>query len=124
MKKFADVLTRWEHKELSAQEAGEILGCSERQFRRWRRRYEEEGEAGLADRRLGRASVRRVPVDRIIWMIGEYRTRHAGWNVKHFHEYLQRQYGFEWGYTWTKLQLQSAGLVDRARRRGPPPAQA
>jgi hypothetical protein len=60
-----------------------------------------------------------VPVDRIIWMIGEYRTRHAGWNVKHFHEYLQRQYGFEWGYTWTKLQLQSAGLVDRARRRGP-----
>jgi len=118
MKKFADVLTRWEHKELSAQEAGEILGCSERQFRRWRRRYEEEGEAGLADRRLGRASVRRVPVDRIIWMIGEYRTRHAGWNVKHFHEYLQRQYGFEWGYTWTKLQLQSAGLVDRARRRG------
>jgi transposase len=119
MKKFADVLTRWEHKELSAQEAGEILGCSERQFRRWRRRYEEEGEAGLADRRLGRASVRRVPVDRIIWMIGEYRTRHAGWNVKHFHEYLQRQYGFEWGYTWTKLQLQSAGLVDRARRRGP-----
>jgi transposase len=119
MKKFTDVLTRWEHKELSAQEAGEILGCSERQFRRWRRRYEEEGEAGLADRRLGRASVRRVPVDRIIWLLGEYRTRHTGWNVKHFHEYLQRQYGFEWGYTWTKLQLQSAGLVGRTKRRGP-----
>ena len=118
MKKFVDVLTRWEHKELSAQEAGELLGCSERQFRRWRRRYEEEGDGGLADRRLGRASVRRVPVDRIIWMLGEYRTRHAGWNVKHFHEYLRRQYGFEWGYTWTKRQLQSAGLVDRAKRRG------
>lgn len=119
MTKFANVLKRWEHKELSAQEAGELLGCSERQFRRWRRRYEEEGVAGLADRRLGRASVRRVPVDRIIWMLGEYRTRHAGWNVKHFHEYLRRQYGFEWGYTWTKRQLQSAGLVDRTKRRGP-----
>ena len=118
MTKFADVLTRWKHKELSAQEAGELLGCSERQFRRWRRRYEEEGSAGLADRRLGRASVRRVPVDKIIWMIGEYRTRHMGWNVKHFHEYLRRQYGFEWGYTWTKRQLQTAGLVDRARTRG------
>jgi hypothetical protein len=118
MTKFANVLRRWEHKELSAQEAGELLGCSERQFRRWRRRYEEEGDGGLADRRLGRASVRRVPVDRIIWMIGEYRTRHAGWNVRHFHEYLRKQYGFEWGYTWTKLQLQSAGLVDRAKRRG------
>jgi transposase len=118
MTKFASVLTRWERKELSAQEAGELLGCSERQFRRWRRRYEEEGVAGLADRRLGRASMRRVPVDRIVWMIGEYRTRHTGWNVKHFHEYLRRQYGFEWGYTWTKRQLQSAGLVDRAKRRG------
>ena len=74
MAKFADVLRRWEHRELSAQEAGELLGCSERQFRRWRRRYEEEGHAGLADRRLGRASVRHVPVDKIIWMIGEYRT--------------------------------------------------
>jgi Helix-turn-helix domain len=118
MTKFANVLKRWERKELSAQEAGEILGCSERQFRRWRRRHGEEGDAGLVDRRLGRASVRRVPVDRIIWMIGEYRTRHTGWNVRHFHEYLRRQYGFEWGYTWTKLQLQSAGLVDRAKRRG------
>jgi hypothetical protein len=77
MTKFASVLNRWEHKELSAQEAGELLGCSERQFRRWRRRYEEEGHAGLVDRRLGRASVRRVPVDRIIWMLGEYRTRHT-----------------------------------------------
>jgi transposase len=118
MTKFASVLKRWEHKELSAQEAGELLGCSERQFRRWRRRYEEEGDGGLADRRLGRASVRRVAVDRIIWMIGEYRTRHMGWNVKHFHEYLRQQYGFEWGYTWTKRQLQAAGLVDRARTRG------
>jgi hypothetical protein len=62
--------------------------------------------------------VRRVPVDRIIWMIGEYRTRHMGWNVKHFHEYLRQQYGFAWGYTWTKRQLQAAGLVDRARTRG------
>ena len=37
-------------------EAGEILGCSERQFRRYRARYEEEGLQGLFDRRLGKAS--------------------------------------------------------------------
>src|SRR6516162_9419563 len=63
MQKFRDVLSRWERKELSAMEAGELLGCSERQFRRYRRRYEEEGLAGLVDRRLGKASLRRVPVD-------------------------------------------------------------
>jgi transposase len=55
MERFCDVLGRWERKELSAAEAGEILGCSERQFRRYRRRYEEDGLDGLADRRLGKA---------------------------------------------------------------------
>jgi hypothetical protein len=118
MQKFADILKRWERKELSAQEAGEILGCSERQFRRYRRRYEDEGDAGLADRRLGKASFRRVPIDKVTWMLGQYRTHHMGWNVKHFHEHIQRQYGFEWGYTWTKLRLQAAHLVGRATKRG------
>ena len=119
MQKFVRVLSRWRTGELSAAEAGELLGCSERQFRRYRRRFEEEGDAGLKDRRLGKASTRRVPVDKIIWMLGEYRTRHMGWNVKHFHEHLQRQYGFAWGYTWTKTQLHAAGLVTRSARRGP-----
>jgi len=118
MKKFRDVLSRWERKELSAIEAGELLGCSERQFRRYRARYEEEGIDGLVDRRLGKASARRVPVDAIEWMLDQYRTHHRGWNVKHFHEHLQQRHSFGWGYTWTKTQLHAVGLVERAARRG------
>jgi transposase len=118
MQKFRDVLSRWERRELSALEAGELLGMSERQFRRYRQRYEDEGLAGLADKRLGKASAKRVPVDRIAWLTEQYRTHHMGWNVKHFHEHLQRQHGFRWGYTWTKTQLHTAGLVERAARRG------
>lgn len=118
MQKFRDVLSRWEARELSALEAGELLGCSERQFRRWRQRYEEEGLEGLLDKRLGLASARRVPVDEIAWLLEEYRTHHSGWSVKHFHEHLQQHHGFRWGYTWTKTQLQAAGLVRPARRRG------
>ena len=67
MQKFVDVLGRWERSELSALEAGEILGMSERQFRRYRARFEEEGLAGLADRRLGKPSARRVPGTRSPW---------------------------------------------------------
>jgi transposase len=118
MQKFRDVLSRWERRELSALEAGELLGMSERQFRRYRQRYEDEGPAGLADRRLGKASVRRVPVDEIAWLTEQYRTHHLDWNAKHFHEHLQRHHGFRWGYTWTKTQLHTAGLVERAHRRG------
>jgi hypothetical protein len=51
-------------------------------------------------------------------MLSEYRTRHLGWNVKHFHEHLRARHGFRWGYTFTKTQLHAAGLVDRAKRRG------
>jgi len=118
MQKFRDVLSRWERRELSAMEAGELLGCSERQFRRYRQRYEEEGQAGLADKRLGKASARRVPVDQIAWLLEEYRRHYPGWTVKHFHETLQRRHGFRWSYTWTKTQLHAAGLMAAARRRG------
>jgi hypothetical protein len=52
MQKFPDVLSRWERKELSAMEAGELLGCSERQFRRYCRRHEEDGLIGLVDHTL------------------------------------------------------------------------
>src|SRR5436190_22434070 len=62
MKKFRDVLSRWERKELSGLEASELLGISARQFRRYPDRCEEEGLAGLADKRLGNASAKRARV--------------------------------------------------------------
>lgn len=118
MQKFRDILSRWDRRELSAMEAGEILGCSERQFLRYRRRYEEDGLEGLVDRRLGKASPMRVPVDEVSWMLDQYASHYLGWNVKHFHEHLEKRHNFRWGYTWVKAQLQAAGLVERAKRRG------
>ena len=118
VEKFCDVLSRWKARELSALEASEILGCSERQFRRHRRRYEEEGLDGLFDKRLGRASARRVPIDKLTWMLSEYRTRYTGWAIKHFYEHLQKQHNFRWSYTWVKTQLHTARLVPPAPRRG------
>ncbi|MEI9408520.1 ISNCY family transposase [Mesorhizobium salmacidum] len=118
MQKFRDVLSRWDRGDLSMLEAGELLGMSERQFRRYRDRYEEAGEAGLVDRRLGKVSGRRVPGEMVEEMLRLYRERYRGWNVKHFHEHLVRDHNFSWGYTFTKAQLHAAGLVERAKRRG------
>ena len=58
--KFDEVYGRTYRGELSQLEAAEILGMSERTFRRWRDRFEAEGAEGLYDRRLGRVSVRRA----------------------------------------------------------------
>jgi len=118
MQKFCDVLGRWEAGQLSMMEAGELLGMSERQFRRYRDRYEEEGLEGLVDRRLGKPSSKRVPTAERDRMLELYREAYRGWNVKHFHEHLRRDHAFRWGYTWVKMQLHTAGLVERAKRRG------
>jgi transposase len=118
MIKFLDILGRYEAAEFSQLEAAELLGVGERTFRRWRHRYEEDGEAGLLDRRLGKVSAKRVPADRQAQVEALYRTRYAGFTAKHFHEHLARDHAFGWGYTWTKTFLHSKGLLERAERRG------
>jgi Helix-turn-helix domain len=80
--KFRSVLDRYESSERNQREAAELLGIGERTFRRWQQRYEEAGEAGLLDRRLGRASGKRVPRDREEEVERLYRTRYRGFTTK------------------------------------------
>jgi transposase len=116
--KFESVLDRWKRRELSQVEAAELLGIGERSFRRWHERYEEAGQAGLADRRLGKASAKRVPVDEAMRVKELYRERYEGFTAKHFHEHLVKDHGFRWGYTWTKTFLHTQRLLAPAPRKG------
>ena len=115
--RFESLLDRQEDGELSQVEAAELLGMSERSFRRWRERLRDEGPAGLADRRLGKRSPRRASVTEISRMLDLYRGSYADFTVKHFHEQLLKRHGYKLGYTVTKVHLQRAGLVVRAPRR-------
>jgi transposase len=99
-------------------EAAELLGMSERTFRRWSKRFEEDGEEGLLDRRLGRRSGRAVPDAEAAEMERLYRERYWGFTAKHFHEHLKKDHDFRWSYSWTKSYLQSRGLLAKAPRRG------
>jgi transposase len=114
--RFEDVLGRSQRSELSQMEAAELLGISERTFRRWRDRYREVGPSGLDDRRLT-PSLRRAPVAEIERMLGLYRDLYRGFTVKHFHEQLAKRHNYVLGYTVTKLHLQREGLVVRAKTR-------
>jgi transposase len=117
MARIVEAIGRWRSGALSCMEAAEVLGMSERHFRRLRDRYEAEGAEGLIDRRRGRVSGRRVPLDRIEWVLEQFRTRYFDFTVKHFHERLVAEHRFALGYTWTKRVLQDAGLVRQAPRR-------
>ena len=115
--KFEEIFERTRSRELSQEEAGLVLGVSERTFRRWRERFEAEGAAGLYDRRLGRVSAHRVPVDTVMQVLDLFDTRYRDFTAKHFHEKLVKEHEFRYGYTWTKVTLQRARLVNKAPRR-------
>ena len=115
--RFEGLLDRHERGELSQMEAAEMLGISDRTFRRWRDRLHDEGPSGLADRRLGRPSDRRASVAEIGRMLELYRGSYADFTVKHFHEQLVKRHGYKLGYTVTKVHLQRAGLVRPAPKR-------
>jgi len=116
--KFEEVYDRFHGGRLSSAEAAEWLGVSERTFRRWRGRFDEEGAAGLLDRRLGKVSPHRIAADEVERIVALYRDRYQGWNVKHFHERAVARHGLAASYGWTKSVLQAAGLVRAAPKRG------
>jgi transposase len=116
--RFSSLLQRTEAKEITQEDAAEILGMSVRTFQRWADRYSSEGEDGLADRRLGRVSPKRAPEDELERMLGLYRDKYADFTAKHFHEHLQKRHGYVLGYTVTRLALQAAGLMQKAPKRG------
>jgi transposase len=115
--RFEALLERHEEGVLSQADAAEMLGMSERSFRRWRDRFRDEGELGLSDRRLGKPSSRRAAIEEIARMLRLYREHYSDFTVKHFHEQLMKRHGYKLGYTVTKVHLQRAGLVARAKKR-------
>lgn len=116
--RFEELYERRQRRELTMAEAAEMLVVTERTFRRWSTRYEAEGVTGLADRRLGQASARAVPVDEVLQMVTLHETRYTEWTVKHFHERWQEEHSGTRSYRWTENKLHAAGQVARATRRG------
>jgi transposase len=118
MQKFTDVYERWHRRDLSQEEAAEILGKSSRQFRRYRDQYEAEGLAGLRDHRLGKPSGKAVAKEVEEAILALYRKTYLGWNVKHFHEHLVKHHGYALSYSCVKGRLHAADLVRPDRRKG------
>ncbi len=115
MLKFMDVFGRWEAARLKRGNCwASVSGASAAGAGV----AKKEGETGLLDRRIGKASGRRVPVDRCEEVEHLYRTRYQGFTARHFHEHLVRDHRFAWSYSWTKAFLQSRDLLQKAEHRG------
>lgn len=116
--KVQEVILRAMSGEIHWIQAAEILGVSDRTMRRWKDRYEEHGYDGLLDRRKGQPSPKRIDFGKAQQILGLYRERYRGWNVAHFHDQIREQHSIRVSYTWVKVALQGAGLVEKLSRRG------
>jgi len=116
--KVQEVILRAMAGKLKWWEAAEIIGVTDRTMRRWRQRYEEHGYDGLYDYRSGQPSPKRIPVATLETVLNLYRETYFDFNVRHFHEKLREEHDIQLSYTWVKLALQGAGLVNKRSRRG------
>ena len=115
--RFEEAYGGWQTRRLTQEEAARLLGVSDRTFRRYMNRYEDEGFEGLRDKRLTQTSPRKAPGAEVQDVADRYRARHQGWNVKHFYSWYRRDAGGR-SYTWVKTQLQEAELVQRGKGKG------
>lgn len=115
--RFEEAYGGWQERELTQEEAGRLLGVSQRTFRRYVDRYEEGGLEGLRDKRMAQSSSRKAPGAEVQDVLERYRSRHQGWSAKHFYSWYRRDAGLR-SYTWVKTTLQEAGLVERAKGKG------
>src|SRR5260370_20744808 len=119
MMKVQEVILRAMAKKITWWQAAEILGMSDRQMRRLHWRYREHGYDGLVDRRVGKASPKRVPLAVVEQGLSLYQEKDFDLNVRHFHEKLREQHQIRLRYTWVQKALQGAGLGRReSKRRG------
>jgi hypothetical protein len=115
--RFEEAYEGWKENRLTQEEAGRLLGVSDRTFRRYLIGYEADGLDGILDRRLSGDSHRRAPVDEVTVLTTLYRSHHLGWNVKYFYGFYKRKEGLR-SYSWVKQRLQKAGVVKKEVQKG------
>ena len=114
--KRVDVVERLNRGAVTGREARRLLGVSERQLRRIRRRVTAYGAAGVPRQRragpcIGYANALRTR------MVELRRTKYDGFNDQHFTEKLQAVEGIEVSRSTARRVLRAAGIVAPRRRR-------
>ena len=115
---FIDTYNSYASGRLTCDEAGLLLGMSERSFRRWKARYEADGEFGLADGRVGKVSSRKAQDAETKLVNRLYAEQYHGFNVAHYHQFLVEHHGLNRSYDFVKRTLAESRLVLPSKRGG------
>ena len=116
-RKRMTLMTRVEEGLLKLREAAEMMRISYRQAKRIRRRYLEEGDAGLVHRSRGQASNRTRPENERKRAIALYNKRYAGFGPLLASEHLAADHGIVVDHETLRRWLLVAGVWRSCRRR-------
>ena len=98
--------------------AAQIIGITDRQMRRLKRRYEAQGIDAVMDHRGRRLGWRRISIATIERVMRLKREKYFDFSVRHFHEQLVEREGVKVSYSWTLRLLEEAGIVEKTGARG------
>lgn len=87
------VLQEIEAGRMTGEEAAEALELSERQVKRLKKAYQENGAAGLVHGNRGKASTRRTPEAIRKQVVALAKEEYKDYNDQHFTEELEERYG-------------------------------
>ncbi len=113
------VLRAVESGDMSTADAAQALELSERQVRRIRKRYREEGARGLIHRNRGRRSARRLGDEEVKRIVELVRERYRDYNDVHLSEVLAERHGIRVSRSTVRRIRMAHGLRSPRRRRAP-----
>ena len=113
------VLNKVESGQVTASEAGELLGLSVRQIRRLLAAYRREGAAGLEHGNRGRVSPGRVPEAVAAEILRLAQMEYIDYNDQHFTEELEDPHKIKVSRSTVRRLRREAGLGSPRKRRAP-----
>lgn len=119
--KRALVMQRVVDGQLSIREAAMILGLSERQTKRLKKRFLEHGAAGLAHGNRGRRPAHAIPSEVRKKVLQLAQTKYMGCNYTFLSELLREREGVFLSPSSVRRILRSAGIPSPRRHRPPRP---
>lgn len=114
-----EIMQQVEAKRLSQVEAGKRLGLTSRHVRNLRRRYREEGVAGLVSRRRGQKSNNRLPECLKRQAVEHIRLYYPDFGPTFACEKLRERHDLKLSVESTRKLMMEAGLWEGRKRKGP-----
>jgi hypothetical protein len=113
-----EIILKAINRQISWVQAADILGITPRHMRRLKTSFERYGYGGLRDHRAATPRRKRIDIRVIRELCRLKKEVYPDFSIRHFYEYAVGKHGLKISYTWARIVLEEAGIVEKAPGRG------